>query len=237
MRRPHQRGEPLPSRWTREQLRVLTTSVGSFGLDYTVRNTGRSAPGVYWQIRHQWGGGGIGRGTKSLTQVVKDTGYDRRQLIRAGLALGQRWQRTSRHGRIMLGDDQVEALGLWLRHDYWCGRLHLYACVDCGRRDRPPRALGLCTSCYWVWWRRFRAHGQRLTRAVILRLIQDLRASTPPEAADWLDAFEASMGQGCVLTRGALWRLWCSSGPDQGDSSGRAVRQGWHGEDLALSSG
>lgn len=206
MRNRRGRDQP-PRRWTKAELRTLTMSVGAFGRDYLCRHVQRTPGGVYAQIARQFGGGGIGRGTISLAELSERTGYTERQLRRAGLALGQRWQRTSSTGRHMLSDDQGEALVRWLAHDYWCGRLHLYACVYCGRDDARPQGLGVCQPCYRDLRRWFREARVKFSRDSLLELVHELAAGTPVEERDWLLAFEASLEDRCVLTRGTVDRL------------------------------
>jgi hypothetical protein len=189
---------------------MLTMAVGAFGIDYIVRNIGRSRSAVNHKIHEQFGGG-ISRGTISLIGTSERTGYTDRQLIRAGRALGQRWQRTSSVGRCMLSDDQVEALVRWLGHDYWCRATKLYACVYCGLATKPPKGMGLCSSCYATLSWRFGDAGLAFGVKGLLSLVRALRERTEPEACDWLDAFEASLEEGCVLTRGAIDRLFCET--------------------------
>lgn len=230
MRRPRKRGEPPDRRWDPAEDRTIIMATGAFGLDYIARNVHRTPAAVYARIRHLLGGGGVGRGTLSLNRVAEETGYDRRQIQRAGRALGQRWQRTSTTGRIMLSDDQKEALVRWLARDYWCGRSHLYACVYCGRDDRPPHGLGLCRLCYQALRKRFRVSSVEMTKAGLLRFIAQVKARTPDAERDWLLAFEASLEtSGVVLTRGTIERLLEAArglgGNREGAHDGSSVRE------------
>lgn len=198
----------LKRRWTKDECRTLTMAVGAFSIDYIARNTNNRTPkAVYEKISHYLGGGGVSRGTRTERMVAEETGYTQRQIRRAGRALGQRWQRTSTTGAVMLGDDQVEAIVRWLKHDYWCPRAHVYACVTCGRSDIPAYGLGLCHSCYRHQVKIFRLSGLAFARASLLALVAALRERTPVEGRDWLDAFEASLQARCVLTLRALERL------------------------------
>ncbi len=189
--------------------------VGAFSIDYIARQTGRTHKAVYARITQDLGGGGVSRGTISLQQASARTGYTRRQIKRAGRALGQRWQRTSRYGRIMLSDDQLEALVVWLGHDYWCGRSRSYACAYCGRSDVPAKGLGLCKCCHDRHWYRFGQLGVRFARAGLLAAVAAVKSDLG--AQDWLLAWEASLSEGCVLTRYTLDRLYSEAvrlGPD-----------------------
>src|SRR5262245_8890694 len=123
--------------WTHGEKQTLTMAIGAFGADYLCRNLpGRTLGAIYAKVRSEFGAGGISRGTKSLREAARQTGYDIDQLRRAGVALRQRWTRTSRGARVMLSDEQIEVLVQWLGHDYWCKRSRTYACVSCGRNDR-----------------------------------------------------------------------------------------------------
>lgn len=197
----------LKRRWTRDESRTLTMAVGAFSIDYIARNTNRTPKAVYQKILRQLGGGGVSRGTRTERMVAEETGYSPRQIRRAGRALGQRWQRTSTTGAVMLGDDQIEAIIRWLKHDYWCPRAHVYACVTCGTSDVPAYGLGLCHPCYRHQAMAFRQVGLPFALAPLLSLVAALRERTPAAQRDWLDAFEASLQARCVLTLRALERL------------------------------
>ncbi len=189
-------------------------AVGAFGLAYITKHVGRSSPAVYSKIAELYGGGGISRGTLSLQETAERTGYDPKQLQRAGRALGQRWQRTSSKGRVMLSDDQVEAHGKWLSHDYWCSRARTYACAYCGRNDGTPKGVGLCKSCYDILRKQFVEAGLPFGAEGLLSIVRQVRGAPAPEFHDWLEAFEASLEEGCILTRGTLDRLFLEARRD-----------------------
>lgn len=204
--------EVLRARWTRDEIRILTTSTGAFAISVLERQLpGRTRQAIRNKL-HELFGGGVTRGTQSLTQVAAETGYTPAQILRASRALGQRLQRAStQRTQIMFFDDQVASIVTWLRHDYWCRKAHLYACAVCGRTDTPPRSIGLCQPCFTARERQFRRRGASFSARTLRKLIEALRATydpTDPTATDWLDAFVESLDRSCVLSAGALDRLF-----------------------------
>lgn len=143
--------------WTAEQLRALLDGVGGFGWQVLQRRTCRSKAAIEAKIFREYGGGGITRGSYSLSQVCDETGYHSSQLKRAQRALKQRWIRTARGGDFLISPEQVEEMVTWLGHDYWSIKHELYGCTRCGTDSRPHKRMGLCDRCFtWVSYRLIR---------------------------------------------------------------------------------
>jgi hypothetical protein len=137
--------------WTKEEELKLLEGAGTHSLAWLAKSTGRSRSAVQSKL-YSWGfRGGLSRGSYSLYQASKETGYNRAQLKRAAHALGQQWRRLSRTGKFMITDDQLWEMLDWLKTDYWCKKHHLYACIWCGAKKRAHRAYGLCDGCFWKY--------------------------------------------------------------------------------------
>lgn len=152
----------MSRRWTKIEDQALLDGIGTFGIQWLVAHTSSPRPGVphrsvgaiYARACFLFGSGGLLRGAYTLRQLERESGYSKTQLLRAMGALGQKWRRLSPKGVYLISDEQVDELYVWLRHDYWCPKLHLYACSCCGERTKPPRGLGLCSVCYWRYRRK-----------------------------------------------------------------------------------
>lgn len=148
--------------WTRQDVAALAKKLG------------RTPAAVREQARTM-GLGSVKRGTLSLAEVERLTGYDRGRIMtvarRAGIHL-PRCPRTrntrakgykGRHYAIPWDtmDRLVEELGklpdggrLWRTHAHeWGGRFRdgspkPDACVDCGHADKPHKAKGRCGPCH-----------------------------------------------------------------------------------------
>ena len=90
----------MANRWELKALKALFNGIGAFGLSWFQRKSGksydwpnapvvRSRDAIYAKIRREYGGGGLTRGVYSRGALVLVTGYDRRQLERAQVALNQ----------------------------------------------------------------------------------------------------------------------------------------------------
>ena len=198
-KRPRGRGK----RWSRREDAELLRAVGNFGYQKMLRRLdGRSLGSLRARGRRLWGSASLSRGSKSLIRLVEETGYARSQLRRAERALGQRWPRTSPTGRYVVSDDLVDDMVAWLAHDYWAKSLELYACIECGRKDRPHRSIGLCSPDYYAWRRLARVYRLPAAPGRLLRLL--------PEELDGLlvDNVKTLLGEGCAVTR--LQLAWIS---------------------------
>lgn len=138
----------MTRRWTEEEGRALFDGIGSFGWSVLERRTGHSRREIWDRVRREFGGGGITRGSYSLSEAVTETGYSRTQLRRAAKALNQRWPRTAKGGNYLLTGEQLEDLVAWLQQGFWSQKHHLYRCGDCGTQSRSHFSNGLCLRCY-----------------------------------------------------------------------------------------
>lgn len=151
----------MARRWTKAEDLALLAGVGTYGIAWFRRKAGpsyhgfpspnRSRKAVRERLVRLRGGGAgcLTQGARTLNWTMEGTGYSRTQLLRAARALNQQWKRLGPDLAYLISDEQYEDLVAWLQHDYWCVRLRLYACVDCGGMRRPPKALGLCGRCYY----------------------------------------------------------------------------------------
>lgn len=138
-------------RWTSDRLKVLFDGVGSFGWRTLERRTGATRNAIWKAIQRYYGGGGITRGTYSLSQAMAETGYASTQLRRAARALGQRWNRTGKGSvhHFLITGEQLEEMAAWLKVDYWAIGLKLYGCTNCGTNEAPHHRVGMCRPCYF----------------------------------------------------------------------------------------
>lgn len=170
----------LPAPWTDGQKRALRDFIGVAGWTVIRRKCGgRSRQAVLSMVRRELGGGGITRGSYSLAEAMRETGYSRTQLERASAALNQRWLRTGRKGVFLITGDQLEDMAGWLRHDYWSKSLRIYCCLQCGTVDRPHHTFGLCRSCHGRLGRVARRYGVPWTASGLLEWLGRSGATGP----------------------------------------------------------
>lgn len=183
-------------RWTEEESRTLLLGVGAFSLDWLRRKThGRTSAAIYARMRRSFGGGGLARGSYTLRGACRETGYESRQLLRSRAALNQRWPRTGPGGSYLVSAEQLEDLCAWLVRDYWCAKLTLYACRECGQDDRPHRRGGMCSPCSHA----VRRYAQRCGLPASCRdLLMIVDASSP---------HAAKLNRGYMLTCKEFWTL------------------------------
>jgi hypothetical protein len=196
-------------RWTAEERRALLNGIGVYGHDWIGRHTnGRSRKAVTEKIAREFGtGGGMCRGTYSLAQLAEATGYTRRQLQRAGRALGQRWARTGRGGNHLITDDQLVCLVEWLGTDYWCAKLRLYACIECGTERRPHECLGLCRRCFDRHRRLAQGLGLELSAVWLRARVEELLSTTDEDMEVFLTRVGRDLDDGKVPVECDLRRL------------------------------
>lgn len=196
-------------RWTPRESKVLLNGIGVYGHDWLVRNTdGRSPKAVARRIQREFGtGGGVCRGTYSLAELAALTGYTRRQLQRAGRALGQRWARTARGGNHLITDDQLGQLIEWLGTDYWSAKLRLYGCVECGTDRRPHFCVGRCKRCYKRGRTYARALGLVFGVAWLGARVEELRQIADADMEVFLARLARDLGDGKVPVEMDLLRL------------------------------
>ena len=150
-------------RWTEKEEKALLDGVGAFGWSALRKRTSKSGvvdpakeddpklrtkAAIQEKIRRTFNGGGITRGSYTVNQAERETGYDRTQLKRAAKALSQRWSRTAKGGNYLISAEQIEDIVAWLAHDYWSIRLELYCCEGCGTDTQEHYRFGLCRRCF-----------------------------------------------------------------------------------------
>lgn len=156
-------------RWTKGENRALMDGVGVFSVAWFCKQAGptgsypsaptRSRKAIYNHAARLLGRGGLKRGTQDLEQAGRETGYTRRQILRAQRALAQKWKRLSPRGDYLITFEQLDEIVGWLQQDYWCPKLHLYGCVNCGDNRKPTRGNGKCPKCYWLLRNLSQKHG------------------------------------------------------------------------------
>ena len=144
-------------RWSKREVNNLLLGAGAFGIEWLRAQTGqpygehgpkhRSEKAVRNKASIM-GLGGLTRGAYTLRSLMRETGYTRKQLVRAQYALNQKWKRSGPRGYFLVTEDQRDDILEWLKHDYWCRPKHLYACMWCGGSRRPHYSAGLCGTCH-----------------------------------------------------------------------------------------
>lgn len=204
-------------RWTPKEDRALLDGVGTFALNWFRKKSGkthvypnspdRTRKAIYYRAGIVNGKGGLTRGTYTLRQATTDTGYAKEQLQRAQSALGQKWKRLSRRGSFMITLEQLEEMCEWLKQDYWCKKLRLYSCVNCGSNRHASRGQGLCKKCYFKIRRL--AKSLRLPDRVdsLIELIMSSLDSTPQEVRGFLENARRQLERGWALTENQIRQL------------------------------
>lgn len=147
------------SRWSKKETNTLLQGASIYGQEWFVRRTGRSLAAIRARARRLYGPGGLSRGSMSLREASRRTGYHETQLRRAQAACRQKWKRTSARGRYLIHEEQLEELVDWLVGDYWCATHRLYGCAWCSTVTRSHYALGLCARCYARYHQAIRRRG------------------------------------------------------------------------------
>lgn len=170
--------------WTKDEDRALLDGAGVFSINWFRKKAGptdtyptapnRSRGAIYRRAERILGKGGLTRGTNTLMQAAKETGYTREQILRAQRACNQKWKRLSPRGPYLITFEQLDEMIGWLRQDYWCKKLRLYGCVNCGDSDRPSRGKGLCPRCYFKTRRVSISFRVPWRRGALVELVQGL---------------------------------------------------------------
>lgn len=173
--------KPKWDRWSKQEKLALLTDSSEASLSTLLRHAKRSESAVRSKAYREWGCASLTRGTMSLAEVSRVTGYNWRQLRRAQLALRQRWGRLKRGGRYMISDEQVTELLTWLKSDYWSKPTRSYACLWCGTTQENHRSLGLCETCYHQYRTAARTLGiWTLTKSELQELIKSVATEGDP---------------------------------------------------------
>lgn len=173
--------KPKWVRWSKKEKLALLTDTSEASISTVLRHAQRSESAVRAKAYREWGCSSLTRGTFSLAEVVRTTGYNWRQLRRAQLALRQRWGRLRKRGRYMISDEQIAELLQWLQTDYWAKVTRSYACGWCGTTDQAHQALGLCRRCYHRYRVAARSVGLwRLTHPELIDLVKQLAPEGDP---------------------------------------------------------
>lgn len=194
--------------WSKSDKRVLFDSIGVQGWSVVQRKTGgRSKDAVRAVMRREYGSGGITRGSYQLSEAERETGYSSTQLRRAADALNLRWKRSARGGNYLITGDQLEEMAGWLAHDYWSTKLKLYACHECGEREREHFARGFCVACYRRLARQAKRWGLPFCAAEVQKMVQVYQAD--PRVARL--QIHTGQGRGLRSTDLEVLRALCAS--------------------------
>lgn len=213
----------MANRWDKQSDMALLQGIGAYGLSWFQARSGRSydypnapprrsIPALYGRARRLFGPGGFTRGTYTLHGASTATGYTRKQIRRAASALNQKWKRLRRRGAYIITEEQLDDICEWLKHDYWCKPLQLYACVWCGSSSTASAGLGLCARCYHRYRRRAAALGLPATRSELRRFVDALRKAGATDDA-FLSRVHGWVIQGRALTADELDQLAKLAGP------------------------
>ena len=134
--------------WSKSQEKFLFDGVSISGKKWFVRHCKKTESAVYSKLSRDYGKGGLTRGSYTLWELSRDTGYSRTQLRRAQSALGQKWKRLGPVGAHLITEEQKSELVVWLSHDYWSVTHRKYSCVWCASSNRRVEGRGLCVRCY-----------------------------------------------------------------------------------------
>lgn len=197
-------------RWTKKEDRSLLDGAGVFSIAWFRRKAGnsyrypnapkRSRMAVYRRAQRLLGRGGLTRGTYTLVQASRETSYDRSQILRAQHALNQKWKRLSPRGPFLITFDQLDEILGWLQQDYWCSKLRLYGCVNCGANGRPSRGRGQCPKCFWRIRRLTRRLGFPTATPVLSALVESCLDNAPLGMRASLQRASEHLGRGWALT-------------------------------------
>jgi len=150
--------------WTEQEIKQLRWHLGHKSFASIGRLLERSPNAIKCKTNEL--GIKASRSTYSLSDMIRLTGYNWKQLQKARDALKQRWGRVNtRNGKYRITYEQFEALAEYLGRpapyltllgfevDMWAPKWHLNACTNCGKgsRDMQERhyALGLCYTCWY----------------------------------------------------------------------------------------
>lgn len=203
-------------RWTKTQDAALLDGVGVFSLAWFRKRSGqsydyphalrRSRMAVYNRATRLIGSGSLTRGTSTLAEAERETGYAAEQLQRAQAALNQKWKRLSPRGPYLITFDQLDEVVGWLRNDYWCAKLRLYGCVNCGDNHKPARGMGLCQRCYHRTRRILSRLGLPKRLTDLSSVVQALDGLTP-EVRAFVDMALKHLERGWSLTENQIQTL------------------------------
>jgi hypothetical protein len=157
----------MSRRWTKKETYALLQGASIYGQSWFTRRIPRSLSAIRAKAQRLYSGG-LSRGSMSLAEASRRTGYHVTQLRRAQEATRQKWKRTSASGTYLIHEDQLEELVDWLAQDYWSAVHRLYGCIWCSTSRRDHYAAGLCRRCY-------ARHVARLRRAGWPRELDRLR--------------------------------------------------------------
>jgi hypothetical protein len=151
------------TRWERHEIRTLEWYIGTKPLYKIAELLDRTLAAVKNKAKRL--GARATKGNHTLNGLVRETGFDYRQLYKARDALKQRWKRANKsQGAYTITDDQLADLLAYLfqpaqfvsrdgqQQDVWAIRAGLYSCIRCGASGTSSEEIhwahGICTACY-----------------------------------------------------------------------------------------
>ena len=152
--------------WSKEENDILLNLIGTSTYPSIKKQLpGRSLEAIKRQALRL--GHPLYQGTVTLNQIIRETGYNWKQLERAKEALNQHWMRATGRGRsrfLIKGEQLIELIEYLKREPYpftsrfgsprltW-SRYHKI-CLGCSSTNRPHYGHGYCEAC---WKRKTRA--------------------------------------------------------------------------------
>ena len=154
-------------RWTKEDIHFLKRHIGKYSIHWIADRLQRTPNSIRCKANDLQ----ITASSRfhSLQSIIRETGYNRKQVLKAKEALDQEWQWLEAPvagGRFKITTDQREQLLHWLAkpgpkyssppgpepRTVWEPYLGITNCLHCGTNGSSTtqrhKALGLCVSCW-----------------------------------------------------------------------------------------
>lgn len=203
----------MAKHWTAKEEQSLMQGVGIYGIawfrkhggnayDWPNALEGRSVNACYSKARRLFGKGGLSRGSYSLNEIVKKTGYSKTHIRRAMKALAQKWKRLSPAGSYLIYEDQLDDIVGWLENDYWAPLHRLYNCFWCHNTAIRHEGKGLCLRCYWKYMKRLQRANLPSDNKKLLCIVKGVNLEP-----DEYEKTVKSLNQGRALPEGILEKL------------------------------
>lgn len=197
-------------RWGKKARDALFNGIGAYGLAWFQKRSDapydesegpqkRSRMAIYKKSFREFGPGGLTRGSYTLHELQKTTGYNREQFIRAREACKQKWKRTGPGGDHLITEEQVEEILEWLKHDYWSKAHRLYCCRRCTTDRRTHYGAGLCERCYFKYRRSLERRGLPTSIQALAVKLKSLEVGKSENHGKFLDRICSDLERGFAL--------------------------------------
>lgn len=144
--------------WTDSEIRFIRRHLGRKTITWIAEQLNRTPDSIWGKAKR------LKIAAKnfshSLSDIIRDTGYNWKQILNAKKELKQVWEQNKGCSKYHITEEQKEEL---LRHlakpgpkyysgppksEFWCPSLQIYRCLQCGESSREHHSLGLCTQCF-----------------------------------------------------------------------------------------